>query len=88
MLSPAVPVSVPSELAAIVLQVLRQDALDLSAAARLADLAGWDPFHRIAVLVETECRFGILLDIAEIEAVETVEDLSDLVETKTRTARS
>ncbi len=83
MLSPAVPVSVPFEVAAILRQVLRDEDLDVAPSTRLEDLSGWDSMHHIAALVEAECRFGIEFDLADIESVQTVGDLIDLVETKT-----
>ena len=83
MLSHEINVSaVPIQLLQAMRWLLRDPDLDASASTRLEDLTGWDSMTHISLMVETECRFDVQFDVAEIEAVRTVGDIVDLLRSK------
>ncbi len=83
MLSHEMDVSaIPPELLQAMRWLLRDPDLAASPGTRLADLTGWDSMAHISLMVETECRFDVQFDVAEIEAVRTVGDSVDLLRTK------
>jgi acyl carrier protein len=45
-------------------------------------MAGWDSMNHIAILVEAECRFDVVFDLADVEAVPTVGHLVRLIQAK------
>jgi acyl carrier protein len=55
--------------------VLPHSALDLTLETPLEEIEGWDSMAQIAVMVELECRFGLILEPHEVESVQTVGDV-------------
>jgi len=49
-----------------------------------ADVAGWDSFRHIDILMATEKLFSIKLETEEIDEMKKLGDLVDLIETKTK----
>ena len=74
--------AIPPRLLQAMRWVLRDPDLGVSASTRLEDLTGWDSMAHISLMVETECRFDVMFEVAEIEAVRTVGDIVDLLRTK------
>ncbi len=68
-----------AELTDAVRGVLRNSAIELAPATRFDDLPDWDSMHLIAVVVEAECRFGLLFEPEEIEALHTAGDLLRMI---------
>ncbi|WP_428483481.1 acyl carrier protein [Rhodopila sp.] len=64
-----------AELTDIVRGVLRNADVELVADSRFQDLPAWDSMDLVAVVVEAECRFGLLFEPEEIEALHTAADL-------------
>ena len=58
------------------------DALVLTPGLTAADVAEWDSFNHINLIVATESAFGIKFQTAELESVQTVGHLVDLIEKK------
>jgi acyl carrier protein len=71
-----------SELTAIVRAVLHDPALELTPGTRFDDLTGWEAMDMVAVVVEAECRFGLLFELPEIDRLATVGDLLRMIEVK------
>lgn len=70
------------ELTDIFRLVLDEPELTLTENTTADDVPGWDSMTHIALLVETECRFGITFQAAELEALQRVGDLLRLIEAK------
>ena len=66
--------------------VLRDADLELVPTSRFEDIPGWDSMHLIAVVVEIECRFGLVFDLEEIETLHDVGNLLRLTACKRATA--
>ncbi|MBW4089942.1 MAG: acyl carrier protein [Proteobacteria bacterium] len=81
-LAPLADRPVLAEVTAILREVLDDPEIDLTPDTVAADVPGWDSMAHIALVVETECRFGIAFQAAEIEALHRVGDLVRLVEAK------
>ncbi len=82
LLAPSAPRPVLAEVTAILRDVLDDPHIDLTPDTVAADVPGWDSMAHIALVVETECRFGITFQTAEIEGLHRVGDLVRLVEAK------
>ncbi len=72
------------ELTPIFRDVFDDSALQLSLRTSPADIAEWDSFHRITLVVAAEQRFGFKLQASEIERVSDVGSLVQLILEKTR----
>ncbi len=79
------PGPVWAELTDIVRSVLDDPCVTLTETTTADEVPGWDSMAHIAVIVETECRFGITFAATEIDALRRVGDLARLIEAK-RTA--
>ncbi len=77
---PTLPV--PPEIADIFRCVLHDDTLELTPRTTPDDLPGWDSMNHIALVVEAECRFGVLFEPEEIDAMHSVGDLIAAVRAK------
>ena len=83
MLSREIDVSaVPTQLLQAMRWLLRDPDLAASPSTRLEDLSGWDSMAHISLMVETECRFDVRFEVAEIESVRTVGDIVELLRRK------
>ncbi len=74
--------SILTELTDILREVVDDPELILTRDSAAADVAGWDSMAHIALVVETEARFGITFQAAEIEALRRIGDLIDLIAAK------
>jgi len=72
---PAADVPVLAELTDIFRDLLRDPELQLSEQSTPDDVPGWDSMTHIAVVVESECRFGVQFRTGEIEDLHSVGDL-------------
>jgi acyl carrier protein len=70
------------EITAVVRQVLDSRAIELTPDTPLDEMDGWDSMNHIAILVEAECRFDVVFDLADVEAVPTVGHLVRLIQAK------
>lgn len=71
-----------SEVTAIVRHLLNDNSIELDDATRFDEFFGLDSMDLISVVVEAECRYGILFEIAEIDQIVTAGDLARMIETK------
>jgi acyl carrier protein len=74
--------AVLAEITDVVRQVLEDRTIELAPETAVGDMAGWDSMNHIAILVETECRFDVVFDLAEVDAVPTVGHLVRLIQAK------
>jgi acyl carrier protein len=63
--------------------VFMADDMKLTPTLSAKDVAGWDSFKQIEILVAVEARFGIKLNTKEIDALKNVGDLADVIAKKT-----
>jgi acyl carrier protein len=71
-------------LADIFADVFMRDDLVLSPTLTAADVAGWDSFKQIEILLATEEHFGIKFNSREIDALKSLGDLATLVVAKAK----
>jgi acyl carrier protein len=64
----------------IITQVLGDDRIVLTPATTAEDVAGWDSFNHINIIVGTEAEFGIKFNASELEQLKNVGDFASLVE--------
>jgi acyl carrier protein len=64
-----------ADVTAAIRHVLRRPDLTVRTITRLEDIPGWDAADLIPVLVELECRFGVLCAQTEVDSLVTVGDL-------------
>ena len=62
--------------------VFLRDDLHLTPGLTAKDVAGWDSFKQIEIVMATEQRFGIKLRTREIDALKSVGDLATLIASK------
>ncbi len=79
--------AVLAEVTDVVRQVLDVRAIELTPDTPLDEMAGWDSMNHIAILVEAECRFDVVFDLADVEAVPTVGHLVRLIQAKLSAGR-
>jgi len=59
--------------------VFMKDDMRLTAAMSAKDVAGWDSFKQIEIMVSVEERFGFKLNTKEIDSLKNVGDLSAVI---------
>jgi len=59
--------------------VFMRDDLVLQAELTAKDVAGWDSFKQIEIIMDTEERFGIKMSTREIDSLQNVGDLVRVV---------
>jgi acyl carrier protein len=64
----------------IFIQVLGEDSLILTPATTAEDVAGWDSFNHINIIVGAEMEFGIKFTASELEDLKNVGDFVALIE--------
>lgn len=64
-------------------EVFNRDDIALNAGMTAKDLAGWDSFRQIEIIVCVEERYGIKLNTKEIDALRCVGDLVSVIARKT-----
>jgi acyl carrier protein len=74
--------AVLAEVTDIVRQVLEDRTIELAPETVMDDMGGWDSMNHIAILVEAECRFDVVFDLAEVDAMPTVGHLVRLIQAK------
>jgi acyl carrier protein len=62
--------------------VFNNPTLELTQRSSVDDVPGWDSMTHISLIVEAECRFGILFQAAEIESLHSVGELVRAIEAK------
>jgi acyl carrier protein len=74
--------AVLAEITDVVRQVLHDRTIELAADTAIDDTPGWDSMSHIAILVEAECRFDVIFEIADVDTLPTVGHLVRLVQAK------
>ena len=64
-----------AEVTEIFRSVLNDPDLELTPRSTADEIPGWDSMTHITLVVEAECRFGILFQAAEIESLYSVGEL-------------
>lgn len=80
---PASQTAIYTALTEIFNDVFMADDMELTPALSAKDVAGWDSFKQIEIMVSVEERFGIKLNTREIDSLKNVGDLADVVARKT-----
>jgi acyl carrier protein len=62
--------------------VFNDPGLELTSRSTADEVPGWDSMTHITLIVEAECRYGILFQAAEIEALHSVGELVRAIEAK------
>ena len=63
--------------------VFMKDDMTITPALSAKDVAGWDSFKQIEIMVSVEERFNIKLNTREIDSLKSVGDLADIIARKT-----
>lgn len=71
-----------TQLTSIFHDLFDDDTIVLNPGLTAADVAEWDSFNHINLIVAIEARFGIKFQTAELESMQTVGHLADLVQSK------
>lgn len=71
-----------ADLTEIFNDVFMRDDMQLTPQLSAKDVAGWDSFKQIEIMVSVEERFGIKLNTREIDALRNVGDLADVIAKK------
>ncbi len=62
--------------------VFNDPGLELTSRSTADEVPGWDSMTHITLIVEAECRFGVLFQAAEIESLHSVGELVRAIESK------
>jgi acyl carrier protein len=62
--------------------VFNNPDLELTPRSTADEVPGWDSMSHITLIVEAECRYGIMFQAAEIESLHTVGELVRAIEAK------
>jgi len=62
--------------------VFNDPNLELSPRSTADEIPGWDSMAHVTLIVEAECRYGILFQATEIEALHSVGELVRAIEAK------
>ena len=73
---------VMAELADVFRTVFDDPEIAITEATCADDVPGWDSMTHIALVVETECRFGVTFAAVELDSLRRVGDLARLIEAK------
>ena len=76
------------ELTEVVRSVLRDPEIELFDSTRFDDLPAWDSMYLVSVIVEIECRCGLLFEPGEIDTLHTAGDLLRMIAGKQALART
>ena len=71
-----------AQLTGIFQDLFDDECLVLTPGLTAADVAEWDSFNHINLIVAVESRFGVKFQTAELESMQTVGHLADLVQSK------
>jgi len=72
-----------ADLTEIFNDVFMRDDMSLTPELSASDVAGWDSFKQIEIMVSVEERFGIKLNTREIDGLRNVGDLAEVIAKKT-----
>jgi acyl carrier protein len=72
-----------AELTEIFNDVFMKDDMQLTPSLSAKDVAGWDSFKQIEIMVAVEERFKIRLNTKEIDSLKSVGDLATVIQKKT-----
>ena len=72
-----------ADLTEIFNDVFMRDDMSLTPQLSASDVAGWDSFKQIEIMVSVEERFGIKLNTREIDGLRNVGDLAEVIAKKT-----
>ncbi len=73
---------IDDKLTTIFRDIFDDDDITLRPEMTAADVAEWDSFNHINLIVATEAKFGIKFQTAEIESLKNVGHLEDLIAKK------
>jgi acyl carrier protein len=62
--------------------IFGDEALGLGPQTTAEDIAEWDSFNHINIIVAVESRFGVKFSTIEVEALKNVGDMAALIERK------
>jgi acyl carrier protein len=68
--------------------VFDDESLELRPAMTAKDIAGWDSFNHINLILATETEFGVKFGTAEVESLQNVQSFADLVQAKLQQGQS
>ncbi len=71
-----------ADLTEIFNDVFMRDDMTLTPELSAKDVAGWDSFKQIEIMVSVEERFGIKLNTREIDSLRNVGDLAEVITKK------
>ena len=71
-----------ADLTEIFNDVFMRDDMKLTPELSAKDVAGWDSFKQIEIMVSVEERFGIKLNTREIDSLRNVGDLAEVIAKK------
>ncbi len=71
-----------TDLTEIFNDVFMRDDMKLTPELSAKDVAGWDSFKQIEIMVSVEERFGIKLNTREIDSLRNVGDLAEVIAKK------
>ena len=60
-------------------EIFDRDDIDLRRSLTAKDVAGWDSFKQVELIIETEQRFGMRFTSAEVDGFRCLGDLIDVV---------
>ncbi len=73
---------ITTELTELFRDIFADDDIVLTPKTTAADIAGWDSFNHISIIVSVETRFGIKMETREIEGLTDVGSLVDVIKRK------
>ena len=72
------------KLTAIFRDILDEEDLVLTPELNASDIAAWDSFNHVNIIVATEAAFGIKFKSSEVEELKNVGELVSLIEARTK----
>jgi len=70
------------DLTAVVRDVLHNPAIELQPEMRFDELSGSDSMDVVSIVVEAECRFGVMFEAGEVQDLVTIGDLLRQIDLK------
>ena len=80
---PAEQTAIYAALSEILNEVFMTDGMQATPALTAKDVAGWDSFKQIEIMVSVEERFNIKLNTREIDSLKSIGDLANVIAKKT-----
>jgi acyl carrier protein len=75
---------ISEKLRRVIMTELGLKSFSVNEATTARDIPGWDSLSHVRIMIAVEREFGIRFSIREVMALATIQDLQQLVETKTR----